>query len=183
MCQNLSCLRKLVSFLSCGCHLVVRLHITVTTILFLSSLPLSSRWYRHVQCNICRCPMPFPHCYPVILSSCFTLHLTCLTTRPTSPHPDSSCLSRHNSRVRYVISFTGNDLYRCVQYMQWLISGFIKTLNSVSASQTQVCYLPKVAVAVCYTKGRIQEMLLKLDQYICLICPSVLFSYRWEVIE
>lgn len=44
--------------------------------------------------------MPFPHCYPVILSSCFTLHLTCLTTRPTSPHPDSSCLSRHNSRVR-----------------------------------------------------------------------------------
>ncbi|KAF1395616.1 hypothetical protein PFLUV_G00013450 [Perca fluviatilis] len=45
-----------------------------------------NKCYKHVQCNICRCPMPFPRCCPVTLSSCFPIQPTSLTTRPTSPH-------------------------------------------------------------------------------------------------
>lgn len=61
----------------------------------------TTRCYRHVQCNTCQCPMPSPHCCPVILSSCFPLRLTFLTTHLTSLHPDSSYLSRHNSHDRH----------------------------------------------------------------------------------
>ena len=98
-----------------GCHLVADLahcsHCDERTCYFKVSFSISyvfclifpySRCFRHVQCNICQCPTPFPHCCPVTLSSCFPIHLTSLTTRPTSPHQDSSCPFRRNSHDRYV---------------------------------------------------------------------------------